>query len=67
MAVQIPNHAHCSICTRAIPFGDKTCSEECEKKFADLQKRRKRTVYLMYGLAAATLLYMLYAIQTGTF
>ena len=67
MPVQIPNHAHCAICTRAIAFGDKTCSDDCQKKYDDLQKRRKRTVYVMYGLAAATLLYMLWAIQTGAF
>ena len=67
MPVQIPNHAHCAICTRAIAFGDKTCSKECEEKYEDLQKRRKRTVWIMYGLAGATLLYMLYAIRTGTF
>lgn len=67
MALQIPNHAHCAICTKAIAFGDKTCSAECEKKYEDLQKRRKRTVWLMYGLAGATLLYMLWAIQSGAF
>lgn len=52
MPVQIPNHAHCTICARAIAFGDKTCSKECAAKWEDLQGRRKRTMYLMYVLLA---------------
>ena len=52
MALQIPNHAHCSICGKAIAYGDKTCSGDCETKFEDLQRRRKRAVRTMYGLMA---------------
>jgi predicted nucleic acid-binding Zn ribbon protein len=52
MAIQIPNHAHCGICGKAVPFGDKTCGAECQAKLDDLNKRRKRTMYMMYGLMA---------------
>lgn len=61
MALQIPNHAHCVICTRAVPFGDKTCSDDCEKKYDLLQKRRKRSIMFLYGLMGMTLLLFLLA------
>lgn len=54
--IQIPNHAHCVVCSRAVPFGDKTCSPECEAQLADINKRRKRSMYLMYGLMAVAIL-----------
>lgn len=50
MVLQIPNHAHCQICQRAVPYGDKTCGAEHDEKLADLQRRRKRAVWTMYGL-----------------
>lgn len=50
MAIQIPNHAHCGICGKAVPYGDKTCGKDCQAKLDDLNKRRKRTMYMMYGL-----------------
>lgn len=59
MAVQIPNHSHCLICTRAVPFGDKTCSAQCEQQHTDLQKRRKRSMVLLYGLMALSVLLLL--------
>ena len=59
MAVQIPNHSHCAICTRAVPFGDKTCGKECEGKYEDLQRRRKRTMMFLYGLMFLTVLLFL--------
>jgi len=50
MPIQIPDHAHCGICGRAVAFGDKTCSKECQAKLDDLTKRRKRAMFMMYGL-----------------
>lgn len=54
--IQIPNHSHCTICTRAVPFGDKTCSPECEAKLADIDRRRKRSMYTMYALMGLAML-----------
>lgn len=51
MALQIPDHAHCTICGRAVPVGDKACAEH-EAKYAELTKKRKRAMYMMYGLMA---------------
>ena len=53
MAEIIPQHAHCHMCGKSIPFGETLCSEECKKKFQALLKRRKIILYLMYGMLAA--------------
>jgi predicted nucleic acid-binding Zn ribbon protein len=62
MPIQIPDHAHCAICGRAVTFGDKTCSKECEAKFTDLQRRRKRAMYMMYGLMAVAFLVLVLSV-----
>lgn len=59
-ALQIPNHMHCAVCNQAIPYvdpkrsttADRTCSPEHEKALDELNKKRKRQVYLLYGLMA---------------
>jgi len=50
--LQIPNHSHCTICSKAITFGDKTCSTTCQAQLDDLDKRRKRTMFMLYGMMA---------------
>lgn len=59
MALQIPNHSHCTICSRAVSFGEKTCSKDCEAKFDDLQRRRKRTMLFLYGLMALSVIVLM--------
>ena len=66
MSLQIPNHSHCVICQRAVPFGDKTCSAECAASFEELTKKRKRSMYTMYGLMALAILVLLLS-YTGMF
>lgn len=51
MPVQIPDHAHCTICGRAISAGEKACGDHVDK-YEELQKKRKRAMYMMYGLMA---------------
>ena len=53
MAGSIPQHAHCHMCGKSIPYGETLCSEECKLKYHTLLRRRKLIVYLMYGLLAA--------------
>lgn len=62
MPAQIPDHAHCSICGRAVAFGDKTCSKECAGKLEDLQRRRKRAMWTMYGLMALAFLVLVLSV-----
>ena len=62
MPLQIPDHAHCGICGRAVPFGDKTCSKECAAKLEDLNKRRKRAMLMMYGLMGLAFLVLVLSV-----
>lgn len=64
MAIQIPNHGHCSICQRAVPFGDKTCSPRCQADLDELQRKRKRTMLLMYGLMALSVVVLILTVAS---
>ncbi|MCD6512229.1 MAG: DUF2116 family Zn-ribbon domain-containing protein [Thermoplasmata archaeon] len=59
MAVPIPQHSHCIICGKAIPYGEKFCSEKCKKEYENMVKKRKIYIYLMY-LALAILVIMMF-------
>lgn len=67
VTVQIPNHSHCVICTKAVPFGDKTCGEKCQQEMDDLNKRRKKSMYMMYALMALAFLVLLLSYVPGIF
>lgn len=56
MAIQIPQHAHCWVCGKAIQAEDKTCSAECKAKMDLQQKKRKQLMYVMYGAMGIFLL-----------
>ena len=64
MAVSIPQHAHCHMCGKSIPYGETLCSEECKQKFQALLRRRKLIFYLMYGLIAAVFVYVVFSIRS---
>ena len=53
MAESVPQHAHCHLCGKSIPFGETLCSEDCKQRYQTLLRRRKLIVYLMYGILAA--------------
>ena len=55
MAESVPQHAHCHMCGKSIPYGETLCSEECKQKFQALVRRRRLLLYLMYGLLAAVI------------
>lgn len=57
--IQIPNHSHCVICSRAVPYGEKTCSSECAANLEELNKKRKRSMYIMYGLMGIAILVLI--------
>jgi len=46
-------HSHCVICGNAIPEGEKTCSEECAKKYEGEANRYKRQQKMSYLFIAA--------------
>lgn len=65
--IQIPNHDHCAICGRAIVYTEpqdrttqtRTCSAEHKERLDALNKKRKRSMYLMYGLMALAFLVLI--------
>ena len=64
--IQIPNHSHCVICTRAVPFEEKTCSEKCQTSLDELNAKRKKSMYMMYALMALAFLVLALS-YTGLF
>ena len=52
----IPNHSHCIVCTRAVKYGERICSPECQKKAEAETKQRRKMLYIMYGLLGLGLL-----------
>jgi predicted nucleic acid-binding Zn ribbon protein len=56
-------HSHCIVCGNAIPEGEKTCSEECAKKYdneANRYKRQKKMNYLFIaGMGGIIVLFFL--------
>jgi predicted nucleic acid-binding Zn ribbon protein len=55
MGENVPQHTHCHVCMKAIPFGETLCSEECRQKYRSMLKRRKLMLYFMYGMLVALL------------
>ena len=71
--IQIPNHDHCAICGRAITYTDpkertpetRTCSDEHKIALEALNKKRKRSMYLMYGLMALAIIVLIVSLGGG--
>ena len=63
MPIQIPDHAHCAICGKAIPSDEKACGKDHQAKYDDLQKRRKRAMWMMYGLMALAFLVLVLSVS----
>lgn len=61
MTVNVPQHNHCHVCMKAIPYGETLCSEECKQKYTKLLKRRRLIVYFMYAMLIALIaIFILY-------
>jgi predicted nucleic acid-binding Zn ribbon protein len=52
-------HAHCSVCGRAIHFDKKYCSIECKGKYEGMQKKQKKSNNMMCWITALILPIML--------
>lgn len=61
----LPEHRHCDVCGRSVAMGVKVCSPECQKKFDEALKARKRSVYIFIGLFALILIMSLYGGNLG--
>ena len=61
----LPEHRHCDVCGRSIPMGNRVCSPECQKRFDEALRARKRSVWIFIGLFALILILSLYGNQLG--
>ena len=59
MAGSVPQHSHCQMCAKAIPYGETLCSEDCKQKYNGMLRRRKLILYLMYGILAEIIVVVL--------
>lgn len=59
----VPAHAHCEQCGKTIAEGDKFCSVECKQAFQERVKKRKRMIYVTYGVIL--LLMALFFVQSS--
>jgi predicted nucleic acid-binding Zn ribbon protein len=41
-------HAHCIVCGNAMPEGSKVCSEACQARFDEEQRKNKRNQKISY-------------------
>ena len=60
MAEKIPQHSHCQVCGKAIPFSETLCSDECKEKYNSLVKRRKLFLYFMYAAIFVAFIVMIF-------
>jgi len=54
----VPPHAHCEICGTPVEVGQRRCgSDECERKFAEAQRIKKRSVWMLVGVLFLVMLF----------
>ena len=57
MVAGVPPHAHCEICGTPVEVGNRRCgSKECEEKFQEALRAKKRGMYTFVGLILILLL-----------
>lgn len=57
MVAGVPPHAHCEICGTPVEVGQRRCgSADCEAKFHEAVKAKKRGMWMFVGLIAILLL-----------
>jgi predicted nucleic acid-binding Zn ribbon protein len=59
MATTVPPHGHCMICAKPIPVGETLCSEKCKERYNAMLRRRRLMLYLMYGMLAALIAFVI--------
>lgn len=55
---RIPPHGHCVVCGKAVPEGEKFCSDECEASFKKMQRAKIMQMVYMFLLIFILLLFL---------
>ena len=54
----VPEHAHCEMCGRPVAVGERRCgSPECEEKFQQALRAKKRGMWMFVGLILLVMLF----------
>ena len=56
MAEKIPQHVHCNLCWKAIPVGEKFCSDDCKQKYQAMKKKGRILLYFLIIVFVAVLI-----------
>jgi predicted nucleic acid-binding Zn ribbon protein len=56
----VREHKHCEVCGKATATDGRVCSPECQARFEEALRMRRRSVYIFIGLMALALLFGLY-------
>lgn len=57
----VPPHSHCEICGTPVEVGTRRCgSAECERKFQEALKAKKRSVYMLVAIIVLAMLFGLF-------
>ncbi len=61
-------HKHCPMCGTSIPMDERFCSPNCEKIFAERQRKVLRTRRIMYAVfALIIIIYLVYILRGRIF
>lgn len=56
----LPEHRHCEVCGKSMAMGERVCSPDCQKRFDEALKARKKSMWMFMGLIALVLLFSVY-------
>jgi predicted nucleic acid-binding Zn ribbon protein len=56
----VGEHKHCEVCGRSIALDGRVCSPECQKKWMDAFKLRRRNLYIILGMLFLGLMFAFY-------
>jgi predicted nucleic acid-binding Zn ribbon protein len=59
MAEKIPQHNHCMMCMKAIPFDERLCSEECRLKYQSVMKKKRYLMLFMWFVIVAAIVLLM--------
>ena len=56
-------HTHCQICGKPIPLDEQFCSQKCREEYENLINKRKKRMYILYGLLAVFFVVMFFSLS----
>lgn len=59
MVEKIPQHNHCHMCMKAIPVGEKLCSDECRQKYGNLTKKRRLVWLFLWAIIVGSIIVLM--------